>query len=149
MKVLQQFKPRSQSLEHNPPLQQKVRFTEEEHAALKQELKHLLTRVHNYHHQAQPNTNPNPPPQSCQAICHATKFGDELRKRNSDIESDESEEETTPPPKEREHLASHCLALNKTIKPLPFRTEKTPVVQIRLPTLSRIDNRPRRIQQAT
>ena len=38
MKVPQQFKTRSQSLEHNPPLQQKVRFTEEEHAALKQEL---------------------------------------------------------------------------------------------------------------
>ena len=152
MKVPQQLKPRSQSLEHNPPLQQKVRFTEEEHAALKQELTEAF--AHPCTQLPSPSTTEYKPkpttPKVVKQFVTPPNSGDELRKRNSDIESDESEEETTPTTKrEREHQASHCLALNKTIKPLPFRTEKTPVVQIRLPTLSRIDNRSRRIQQAT
>lgn len=111
MKVPQQFKPRSQSLEHNPPLQQKVRFTEEEHAALKQELTEAF--AHPCTQLPSPSTTEYKPkpttPKVVKQFVTPPNSGDELRKRNSDIESDESEEETTPTTKKRKRTSSKPL----------------------------------------
>ena len=80
----------------------------------------MYTTTITKHNQIQTQTHH---PQSCQAICHTTKFWRRAEKRNSDIRSDRAKKKP-PHHQKRTHQASHCLALNKTIKPLPFRTER-------------------------